>query len=97
MTTLYAEFSAFAAEFKAARPERFGRRSERAKRSEAPFRGVPARLDVDAARAELRELVARHDARYEYSDDYSVWARGQAEAQRIADLRSAIAKAGAAA
>lgn len=78
--TSYAEFSALAS-CKAVQQE------------PSPFKGLPARLDIDAARAELKALIARHDRDYESAETYADWARGQAEAQRIADLRAAIAKA----
>jgi len=47
--------------------------------------------DIDRLRAELAALEARHDALYQYSDDYSVYVQGRAEAARIASLRAALA------
>jgi hypothetical protein len=76
-------FAAFVAEFKAKRPEKFGLRPEPVKPAAAPF-------DLAAARAELEQLQRSHDAFFDRSDDHSVWAKGQREADRIAYLRGAI-------
>jgi hypothetical protein len=78
-------FAAFVAEFKAARPHKFGPRP-------APVKAQPAPFDLAAARAELEQLQRTHDVYFDRSDDHSVWAKGQREADRIAYLRGAIAR-----
>lgn len=37
-----------------------------------------------------RELLAIHDWRYDYSEDYSVWAKGKSHAGKIMDLQPEI-------
>jgi hypothetical protein len=78
-------FAAFVAEFKAARPHKFGPRPE-------PVKPAPQAFDIKAARAELEQLQASHDATYNHSDDYTFWRTEQAKADRIASLRGSIAR-----
>ena len=37
-----------------------------------------------------RESLATHDWQYDYSDDYSVWARGKSQRAAILDMRKNI-------
>jgi hypothetical protein len=84
-STLHAQLSAFVADYKAQRPEKYGPRP-------APVKQPPQAFNVEAARAELAQLQASHDPAFNYSEDYTFWRAEQAKADRIASLRGAIAR-----
>ncbi len=45
---------------------------------------------IKAAVADYEAALKKHDWTYDYSDDHSVWKRGQAEQKRLEALQSRI-------
>lgn len=84
--TLHEQFAASVAETK-----RRWLAQQAAKHAAAPQPAPPPVFDLEAARAELKQLQRTHDSGYQYGD-HRTWTKGQAEADRIAYLRGAIAR-----